>query len=137
MLALGILLILVAVALLIAAVFGGSSTGEPTGFDLGPVNVETNTFGVFLTGAVTLLLLVAGLMLINAGLRRARRRRQERKELTRLTKKVEAQESTAPAETTTSTTATTGTAETAPTRETTAVDETKTTDVTDPDHPNR
>ncbi len=92
MLALGIILVLVAAAVLIAALFGGSGSGEPAGFDLGAVNVETNTFGVFLAGALTLLLLVAGLALISAGMRRARRRRQEKKELNRLSQKLEAHE---------------------------------------------
>lgn len=143
MLVLGIILLLIAAALLVAALFGGSSTGEPTGFDLGAVNVETNTFSVFLVGAVTVALVVAGLALISAGLRRARRRRQEKKELHRLTQKVEAQESRTAVEpggpTTTGDTATTGTGtgETPTTTETTAVDETTDGNVTDPDHRNR
>ncbi len=143
MLVLGIILLLIAAALLVAALFGGSSTGEPTGFDLGAINVETNTLSVFLVGAVTVALVVAGLALISAGLRRARRRRQEKKELHRLTRKVEAQESRTAVEptdtttdTTTSTGTTTGTGDTA-TTETTAVDETTDSNVTDPDHRNR
>ena len=157
MLVLGIILLLIAAALLVAALFGGSSTGEPTGFDLGAVNVETNAFSVFLVGAVTVALVVAGLALISAGLRRARRRRQEKKELHRLTRKVEAQESRTAVEPTgtgADTGTTTGTGETATgtgttagetatgtgeaaTTETTAVDETTGRNVTDPDHRNR
>ena len=152
MLVLGIILLLVAAALLVAALFGGRGIDQPAGIDLGAVKIDLSTFSVFLVGAVTVALVVAGLALISAGLRRARRRRQEKKELHRLTRKVEAQESRTAVEptgttATTSDTATTGetatgtgtgttTGETA-TTEPTAVDETTGRNVKDPDHRNR
>jgi hypothetical protein len=89
MLVLGIILILLAAGLLVTALFGGRSSEEPAGFDLGAIHVDVNTFTAFLAGAVTLLLLVAGIALIQSGLRRARRRRQQRKELNRLQKREE------------------------------------------------
>jgi uncharacterized membrane protein len=100
MLALGIVLVVAAVGLVLAALFGGST--QTANFDLGAVQGEASTFAVFLAGALTLLLLLAGLALINAGLRRARKRRQDKKELHRLSEKVAAQEEAA-APTTTST----------------------------------
>jgi uncharacterized membrane protein len=91
MLVLGIVLVLVATALVLAALFGG--TEQSASFDLGAVEIDTTTFSAFLAGAVTVVILVAGLGLIQSGVRRARRRRQDKKELDRLSRKVEAQES--------------------------------------------
>jgi membrane protein implicated in regulation of membrane protease activity len=91
MLVLGIVLVVAAAALVLAALAGGSN--QSASFDLGALSIETTTFSAFLAGAVTLVVLVAGLGLIQAGLRRARRHRQDKKELNRLSKKVEAQES--------------------------------------------
>lgn len=125
MFALGIIIVLIAAGVLLAALFGGSN--QPATFDLGVVEVETNTLGVFLLGAFTLLLLVVGLILMQGGLRRMNRRRQERKELTRL-QKLEAQE-TRPAATTADTT-------TAETAETTRATETRSdSTVTERDRP--
>lgn len=123
MLVLGIILILFAAVLLVTALFGGRSSEEPAGFDLGAIHVDVNTFTAFLAGALTLLLLVAGLALVQSGLRRARRRRQERKELRQLQKREETR-AAAPA---------TGEPDTA---ETTRTTETRTdTTVTDRDRP--
>ena len=91
MLALGIILVLVAAAVILAAVFGGAT--EPVVFELGAFEVRTNTFTVFITGALTVLVLVGGLALIRSGVRRAGRRRQEKKELNRLASKLEQRES--------------------------------------------
>lgn len=112
MLVLGIILILVAAGLLVTALFGGRSSEEPAGFDLGAIHVDVNTFTAFLAGAVTLLLLVAGIALIQSGLRRARRRRQQRKELNRLQKREESRAATTPAAGEPDTTETTRTTET-------------------------
>jgi uncharacterized membrane protein len=90
MLVLGIVLVIIATALVVAALFGG--TEQSASFDLGAVGIDTTTFSAFLAGAVTVVILVAGLGLIQSGVRRARRRRQDKKELNRLSKKVEAQE---------------------------------------------
>jgi hypothetical protein len=92
MLVLGIILVLIAGGAIVAALLGGA--GQPAVFDLGGLEVQTNTLGAFLFGAATVLLLVIGLGMMRAGAARARRRRQERKELKRL-KKLEGQESAA------------------------------------------
>jgi hypothetical protein len=104
MLVLGILLVAIAAAIVIAALVGGRGIDEPAGFDLGAVEINPNTFSVFLVGAVTVVVLVLGVALIQSGVRRARRRRHDKKELDRLSRKVEAQES--PATTQTGTTET-------------------------------
>lgn len=87
MLALGIILIIVASAALLVALFGGSP--DTVIYDLGPINLETSALAVFLFGAATVLVFVMGLELIRSGVRRANRRRKERKELDRLSKKLE------------------------------------------------
>jgi membrane protein implicated in regulation of membrane protease activity len=118
MLVLGIVLVVIAAALVLAALVGGAN--QSASFDLGAISVEATTFTAFLAGAITLVVLVAGIGLIQAGVRRARRHRQDKKELNRLSKKVEAQESAAATPTTTTEADTT---------------ETRTdTDVTDRDH---
>lgn len=122
MLVLGIIVILLAAGLLVTALFGGRSSEETAGFDLGAIHVDVNTFTAFLAGALTLLLLVAGIALIQSGLRRARRRRQQRKELNRLQKREETRAATAPAGEPDST-------------ETTRTSETRTDTVTDRDRP--
>jgi len=137
MLVLGIILVLIAVAIVVAALIGGRGIDQPAGFDLGAVEINPNTFSVFLAGALTVLVLVAGLGLIQAGMRRARRRRQDKKELSRLSKKVEAQES-APTASTTASTTTADSADTATTTRTASQpDTTAETTVTDPDQRSR
>lgn len=92
MLVLGMILVLIAGGAIVAALLGGA--GQPAVFDLGGLEVQTNTLGAFLFGAATVLLLVVGLGMMRAGAARASRRRRERKELKRL-KKLEGQESAA------------------------------------------
>jgi uncharacterized membrane protein len=82
MLVLGLILILVSAAALIAALVGGSN--DSATFDLGIVDVETTSLGVFLVGGATVLLFVMGLELARSGVRRANRRRKEQKEYQRL-----------------------------------------------------
>jgi membrane protein implicated in regulation of membrane protease activity len=107
MLVLGVILVLLAAAAVLAALIGG--TDQTSTFDLGAVAIGPITFSAFLAGAVTVVILVAGLALIQVGLRRARRRRQDKKELNRLSKKVEAQESASATPTPTTETGTTET----------------------------
>ena len=78
MIVLGVLLVLLAVVAVVAAVARG---GAPAGMDLELFSFNTTVLGIFLAGALTLLLLVMGLSLIATGIARARRRRQEVKEL--------------------------------------------------------
>ncbi len=82
MLVLGLILILVAAAALIAALVGGSN--DSATFDLGIIDVETTSLGVFLIGAATVLLFVMGLELARSGVRRANRRRKEQKQYQKL-----------------------------------------------------
>jgi hypothetical protein len=81
MLVLGLILLLLAAALLIG--FLSSGTQEVT-FDSGILDVTVNTLTIYLLGALTLLLLVAGLAMIRVGTRRATQRRKDKRELDRL-----------------------------------------------------
>lgn len=90
MLALGIILIVLAAGVLVLAVAGASN--QVASFDLGAFSVEMTTLGVFFAGAATVLLLLLGLGLLRAGVRRANRRRKEKKELHRLTEQLETRE---------------------------------------------
>ncbi|HEU4513158.1 MAG TPA: hypothetical protein VFR87_08630 [Nocardioidaceae bacterium] len=91
MFALGIILILVAAGVLLLAVL--SSADIPATFELSGVSVTMDPLWVFLTGAMTVLLLVLGLELVRAGTRRAAKRRKEKKELHRRAQELEARES--------------------------------------------
>lgn len=82
MLALGMVLVLVAVLALVSALAGGSD--ESVSFEIAFVEGQISATGVFLLGALTLLLLVAGLVLVRIGLRRATRHRKNARELERL-----------------------------------------------------
>lgn len=75
MIVLGVVLIVLAAVVVLAAVFGGS--GSPAALDLGVLNVDTTALGVFLLGAGTLLVLAAGLELVRTGTRRGYARRKE------------------------------------------------------------
>ena len=73
------LLILVGVVLVISAiVFRG---GDSVRLDLEWFTINTDAWAVFAAGAVTLLLLVLGLWLLTAGVKRSRRRRAEMRNL--------------------------------------------------------
>lgn len=82
MLALGIILVLLAAAALLAVGLGGAD--QRAFVDLGLFGVETTTLGVFLMGALTVLALVVGVGLTRAGARRANQHRRQKKELNRL-----------------------------------------------------
>jgi uncharacterized membrane-anchored protein len=83
MLVLGIILLLVVLGVSLGVLVGGG--GQPS-VDLGGLNVTTTTAGIFLTGAVAVVLLLLALWLIQRGTRRANRQRRDRKELHRLTR---------------------------------------------------
>jgi uncharacterized membrane protein len=143
MFALGIILILLAAGVLLLAVLSGAQA--PATFELGGASVTMEPLWVFLTGAMTVLLLVLGLELVRAGARRASKRRKEKKELNRLAEKLEARETReekAPSQPTTNTATTTSTATTATTATTPDSDaDTQATridgDVTDPNRPSQ
>jgi hypothetical protein len=90
MFVLGLILILLAVALLLGAVVGGAD--DRAAFDMGSLNVSASTTVVFLLGAVALLMLAMGLALIRSAARRAAARRKESKELSRLSAKLDERE---------------------------------------------
>lgn len=87
MLALGVILILVAAAVFGGVIIGGAN--DTARFDIGFVDATMSTLSVFLVGASTMLVLIAGLLLVRAGARRANRRRKDSRELARLSKKLE------------------------------------------------
>ena len=101
MLVLGVILVILSVAALVTALVGGSD--ESVSFDLALVQGQISATGVFLLGALTLLLFVIGLELIRSGTRRARRRRKEHKELDHLSERLQSHEATQRGATTTAT----------------------------------
>lgn len=137
MFVLGLILLLLAVALFVVFLLFGNQTVD---FQSGLIQVTLDSLTIYLLGALTLLLLVAGLALVRGGTRAAVKRRKERKELSRLQREKAAQASAAPTTTasagqpdgehaTTATTASTATATNPadPTRDT-ATDTAPTTD---------
>lgn len=74
----GLLILLVVAIIVIATIARGN---DPTSIDLGWFVIRTNLTGVFVAGALTLLLGVLGVMVLLSGLRRNRRRRAEMHEL--------------------------------------------------------
>lgn len=71
----GVVLLVIATIMLLAALFGASGGEVP--FDLGFVEGSISVLGVFLLGAATVLVFVSGLELLRSGLRRSWRRRRE------------------------------------------------------------
>ncbi len=74
----GLLILLIVAIIVIATLARGN---DPTSIDLGWFVIRTNFTGVFVAGALTLLLGVLGVMVLLSGLRRSRRRRAEMHEL--------------------------------------------------------
>lgn len=79
MLALGLILIVLASLVLIAAIAGGAN--DQAQFYVGSLQANMSTMTVFLLGAATLLIFVFGLEFARSGARRANRRRKETKDL--------------------------------------------------------
>jgi uncharacterized membrane protein YozB (DUF420 family) len=73
-LVLGLVLILLAVAALVAAVGGGAD--DSAAYHVGSLHWDPSTMTVFLVGAATTVVLVIGLELLRSGIRRAHRRRK-------------------------------------------------------------
>ncbi len=78
MVVLGVILLAVVAAVAVIALLEGE---DPTSLNLGGADLDTTARWVFLAGAVSVLLLVAGVALIVSGLRRARARRKQMKTL--------------------------------------------------------
>jgi hypothetical protein len=79
--------LVVAVLLVIAAVFGG---GDATSLDLGSFNLEASVAVMFFLGMGTLLLFVLSLALFRASARRAAARRADRKRVGELSNELDA-----------------------------------------------
>jgi C4-dicarboxylate-specific signal transduction histidine kinase len=75
-----ILLLAVVIALIVAAVTGSSDSVTIDAFN---VSIDTTVAEVFLAGLLTGLLALAALVLLRAGMRRARQRRHEVRDLRR------------------------------------------------------
>lgn len=82
-----LIVMLVAVLLVIAALFGGNSDAT---LDLGSFNLETSATMVFFLGMATLLLFVLSLGMFRSGARRASARRADRKKVSELSNKLDA-----------------------------------------------
>ncbi|MDQ6933787.1 MAG: hypothetical protein M3130_00545 [Actinomycetota bacterium] len=81
-----LIVLLIAVLAVLTGIFGGSS---PATFDLGSFTVKTNATAVFFLGMATLLLVVLGLAMLRAGVRRANARRRDRKKISELSTKLD------------------------------------------------
>jgi len=77
MLVLGLLLIIAALALGFGAIYEGS---EATTLEILGQKLETTVAGVFVAGAVSMLVLLLGVLAVMSSMGRARRKRSERKE---------------------------------------------------------
>lgn len=88
MIVLGLVLVVIAVVVVLAAVFGGNSA--QTTLDLGVVDIDITALGVFLVGGATLLVFAAGLALIRVGTRRGLARRKELRDARRQVRQQEA-----------------------------------------------
>lgn len=86
MIVLGLVLAILAAALLVAIILGGAD--DRADYVVGGLELEVSTMAVFLLGALTLLVFVVGLSLIRSGTRRAAQRRKDHKELERLNAKL-------------------------------------------------
>ena len=77
MLVIGLLLVLIAVALIVGAVYDGA---EPATMEAFGAELDTTIAGVFFTGVGTTVLLVLGLYLLKSATSRSRKQRHERKQ---------------------------------------------------------
>jgi ABC-type Fe3+ transport system permease subunit len=93
MIVLGLLLILIALGVLLALLFGGAD--DRADYVVGGLELEVSTMTVFLLGGATVLVFVVGLSMVRSGSRRAAKRRKDQKELDRLSAKLEKKETKA------------------------------------------
>jgi membrane protein implicated in regulation of membrane protease activity len=82
-----LIVLIIAVLLVIAALFGGS---DATTVDLGAFNLEANAMVVFFLGMGTLLLFFLSLGMFRSGAKRAAARRADRKKVSELSNKLDA-----------------------------------------------
>ena len=81
-----LIVLIVAVLLVIAALFGGS---DSTAIDMGAFEVEGPASLVFFAGMATLLLFVLSLGMFRSGAKRAAARRADRKKVSELSSKLD------------------------------------------------
>jgi uncharacterized integral membrane protein len=81
-----LIVLIIAVLLVIAALFGGN---DPTTVDLGAFNLEANATVVFFLGMATLLLFVMSLGMFRSAAKRAAARRADRKKVSELSTKLD------------------------------------------------
>ncbi len=82
-----LLVLLIAVLLVVAALFGGS---DPTTVDLGAFNLEANATVVFFLGMGTLLLFVLSVGMFRSAAKRAAARRADKRKVSELSNKLDA-----------------------------------------------
>ena len=87
MLALGVIFVLLAVAVILVVLLGGAD--DAAALDVGGLSMSMSTLSVFLLGALTLLVLVLGAVLVRSGVRSANRRRKDKQQLNRLERELE------------------------------------------------
>ena len=81
-----LIVLIIAVLLVIAALFGGT---DQTVVDLGAFNLEASASVVFFLGMATLLLFVLSLGMFRSGAKRAAARRADRKRVSELSTKLD------------------------------------------------
>lgn len=81
-----LIVLIIAVLLVIAALFGGS---DPTTVDLGAFNLQANASVVFFLGMATLLLFVLSLGMFRSATKRAAARRADRRKVSELSSKLD------------------------------------------------
>ena len=81
-----LIILIIAVLLTVAALFGGS---DPTEVDLGAFNLEANAAVVFFLGMATLLLFVLSLAMFRVATKRAGARRADRRKVSELSTKLD------------------------------------------------
>ncbi|MDQ6641360.1 MAG: hypothetical protein M3Y66_02575 [Actinomycetota bacterium] len=84
----GIVLVIIAVLLFLAGLFGGGSSTVT--LDLGVFKLNMPPAALFLLGIAAMLILLIGLGTMRLGARRARVHRQDRKKVDELSRKLEA-----------------------------------------------
>jgi hypothetical protein len=81
-----LIVLIIAVLLVVAALFGGN---DPTVVDLGAFNLEANATVVFFLGMGTLLLFVLSLGMFRSATKRAAARRADRRRVSELSSKLD------------------------------------------------
>lgn len=81
-----LIVLVIAVLLLLAGIFGGDGKAV---LDLGLLRIDANSTAVFFAGMVCLLLFVLGLGMIRSAGRRASSRRKDRKKVSQLSQQLD------------------------------------------------